>query len=158
MATALHGVSHLGIAVSDLDRSVAFYTEVLGLELVDRYGYDVPNPPEGVTAWWREVAVLRIGHEPTDPVIVMSPHDTSNPPHRMEIDDVGTHHFGMQVAGIEAIVERVVAAGVEISVPLRTYQSARAWGLPGTFVMKSCIFRDPDGTMIQLDEPVETAS
>ena len=161
--TAASGISHLGIGVSDIDRSVTFYTEVLGCELLSRHGYYVPADPTLVNfgnakpdaEWWREVALLRMGQRPEDPVIVMSLTEGTSTPQRVEIDDVGTHHWAMWVTGIEDYVARVDRAGMEWCVPLRTF-SARNWGLPETVQMKTCIFRDPDGTIIQLDELVPT--
>ena len=40
----LKKVYHMGIPVDDLDRAKAFYTEVLGLEYIDRVGGDPKNP------------------------------------------------------------------------------------------------------------------
>jgi catechol 2,3-dioxygenase-like lactoylglutathione lyase family enzyme len=162
MSVGAHGVSHIGIGVRDLDRSVTFYRDVLGCALIDRYGYDVPADPSlpdfgnsrPDAKWWREVAVLRAGSASGDPVIVMSLDDRGQPAHRVEMDNVGTHHWGMWVTGIEDYAARLAASGAECCVPLRTFDSARAWGLPDGVHMKTCIYRDPDGTMIQLDEVV----
>lgn len=154
------GVSHIGIGVADLERSTAFYRDVLGCRVLDRYGYYVPADPSmgGLgnarqdDRWWREVAVLRVGDADDGPVIVMALHDLGHPAHRVEMDDIGTHHWAMWVSGIEDYVERLDRAGVEWCVPLRTYESGRAWGFPEGVNVKSCIFRDPDGTLVQLDE------
>lgn len=33
------GIEHTGIMVSDMEKSLSFYTEILGLELLDRFGH-----------------------------------------------------------------------------------------------------------------------
>jgi catechol 2,3-dioxygenase-like lactoylglutathione lyase family enzyme len=42
-------LSHIGITVRDLDRSVAFYTEVLGMRLTERFEYPAEEVGHGVT-------------------------------------------------------------------------------------------------------------
>ena len=37
--------SHIGICVSDLDRSLRFYCEGLGFEVAERYELDSETPP-----------------------------------------------------------------------------------------------------------------
>ena len=44
MHVRVKNLSHIGLTVRDLDRSVAFYTEVLGMRLTERFEY----PPEEV--------------------------------------------------------------------------------------------------------------
>ena len=50
----LNGVHHIGLNVRDLDRAAAFYTEVLGFEITERYAEDIrhlmlasPGEPPG---------------------------------------------------------------------------------------------------------------
>lgn len=165
MGTQARGISHLGIGVRDLDRSIAFYQDALGCTLVDRHSYEVPPDPAraGVDGgapgelWRREVAVLRVGDRPSDAVLVMSTWQGPGDPVPARLDDLGTNHWAMWVEGIDAAVERLEAAGAEICVPLRT-QSGRNWGLPAEASVRTCIVRDPDGTMIQLDELADGAA
>jgi catechol 2,3-dioxygenase-like lactoylglutathione lyase family enzyme len=157
-----HGVSHVGIGVTNLDRAIAFYEGVLGFRLVDRYGYYVPSDPSHADRplaqederRWREVALLRVGDREDDPVVVLSvpARDTSTT--TLDIDDVGTHHLGFWVTAVGDYVERLERHHVVFTMPLRTFENARGWGVPSTVVVRSCIFRDPDGTLLQLDEQV----
>jgi hypothetical protein len=43
----------------------------------------------------------------------------------------------------------------DVMMPLRTFENARGWGVPDSVAVRSCIVRDPDGTMVQLDEAVD---
>jgi catechol 2,3-dioxygenase-like lactoylglutathione lyase family enzyme len=155
---AAHGVSHLGIGVTDLDRSIAFYHGVLGFPLVDRYGQtiaaDAQNTSSDPAPKLREVALLRAGHDDSDPVIVLSTPPEEAEVRSLDIDNVGTHHCAFWVSGIEDYVRRLEQAGTDFLLPLRTFESARGWGLPSTATLRSCMFRDPDGTLLQLDEEV----
>jgi len=45
----LRKIGHIGIAVRDLDRSVQFYTEVLGLRLTERFDYEQQEIGHGTT-------------------------------------------------------------------------------------------------------------
>ena len=145
MVARTHGVSHLGIGVRDLDRTIAFYGDVLGFVLVDRYGYQVPSDPslpdngnaKADENWWREVAVMRVGLAGDDPVIVSLRNEGGQVESRTEMDDVGTHHWGVWVTEIDNYVRRLESGG-ELCVPLRTFESARAWGEPNTISMRSC--------------------
>ena len=58
----INRVGHVGIYVSDLDRSIAWYTQVLGLTLTGRW----PFPGSG------EIVFLRFGENHHD--IVLMPH------------------------------------------------------------------------------------
>lgn len=48
MRERVRGIGHVGLAVRDLDRSIAFYTEVLGLRLTERFDYPEDEVGHGV--------------------------------------------------------------------------------------------------------------
>ena len=47
-------LGHVGIAVADLDRSVTFYTEVLGMRLTELFRYDENQVGHGVAGQHRD--------------------------------------------------------------------------------------------------------
>ena len=60
----IHRIGHVGIYVSDIDRSIAWYSDVLGLTLTGRW----PMPGGS------EIVFLRFGENHHD--IVLMPHPT----------------------------------------------------------------------------------
>lgn len=48
MRERVRGIGHVGLAVRDLDRSIAFYTDVLGLRLTERFDYPEDEVGHGV--------------------------------------------------------------------------------------------------------------
>ncbi|MEY9843291.1 lactoylglutathione lyase [Streptacidiphilus sp. BW17] len=79
---------HVGINVTDLDRSVAFYRDVLGLELLGRSGPDAP--PE------RRAAQLG-----KDGALVLTLWQQAAGPH--ERDRAGLHHLSFQVDTVDEV-------------------------------------------------------
>ncbi len=160
----IHGVSHVGIGVSDLDRAIAFYEGAVGFRLIDRYTQGVAADPSrsdrpatpGDEPGRREVALLRAGGD-EGPVIVLSTPPEGRVKQAMEIDDVGTHHCAFWVTGIDECVRRMEAAGAQFLLPLRTFERTRGWGVPNGVAIRSCMVRDPDGTLLQLDERIPPA-
>ncbi len=79
-APKLNGLAHLVIRVRDMDRSIAFYRDVLGLELVADYKWMAFfNSPGSDRS--HELGLMRLGPDAPGP----------------EQDRVGLYHFAWQV-------------------------------------------------------------
>jgi len=150
---SLQGVSHLAIGVRDMDRSLIFYRDQLGMEVVsdreqEMAPSDMYSDPAGVRR--RRVAQLRWAEDPDAPFLVLSsfPAATGAP---LRLDQVGMHHVGLWVKDLATVVERLRAAGVRF-VKDPAMADARGYaGREGEKVL-TCLFEDPDGTILQLDE------
>ncbi|WP_327282197.1 MULTISPECIES: VOC family protein [unclassified Streptomyces] len=115
----VRNVDHVAYTVADLDASVAFFTEVLGAELLYRIGplpldADVMSTQLNVHgAGTIEQAMLRLG--PTDNIELFSygvPGSSAHPPRN---SDVGGHHLAFYVDDVDAAVAYLRAQdGVEI--------------------------------------------
>ena len=81
------GFNHVSIHAVDLDQSVRFYTEVLGMERIPTYNFGFP------------VQYLRLG----DLQLHLFQRDTPAPPY---------HHIGINVDDFAAAYERVQALGI----------------------------------------------
>jgi len=119
-------VVHFSIAVSDLDVSRKFYTEILGLTLVQ-------NAPAG------GMVFLRAGN---DHVILAR----SDAPLRRELKDSRRAHHAFKVDAdkYEAAKTFLASKGVEV---FEEEHRDR-----GVFVGRQLYIRDPDGTVIELTE------
>jgi catechol 2,3-dioxygenase-like lactoylglutathione lyase family enzyme len=145
------GVSHFGIQVEDIERSVRFYGDVLGFELVTRWVRDQEYIQElvGYPGVELQVAVFRlpvsdafleileyrnVERHPVDP-------STANP---------GTAHFCLYVTDLDAVYERLLAEGVRFVSPVKSPNVGPNRG------GKAVYFMDPDGIRIELIQTTKT--
>jgi len=130
--------NHIGICVTDLERSRRFYEEVLGF----RYWWEMPvpdsgtsrllqlPPPLGVRALYltRDDFVLELMH---------FAHSGSRPAHQRVMNEPGLTHLSVAVVDIPATLEKVIPNGGEI------LQDTDMGGL-------AIMIRDPDRQLIEL--------
>ena len=139
--------NHTGITVTNLERSVAFWRDVLGFELSHRAHHtgDLASEVTGVPGADISIAVLKApGHK----IELLEYHA---PSHRKRAElipcDVGSVHVALTVDNIEAVLSTVAASGW------------RAVGKPqilkaGPNAGKRVVYvRDPDGTTIEFMQP-----
>lgn len=139
---------HTGYTVSDLDRSVAFYRDLLGCEVVatqeKRGGYlaEIVGYPHAHV----RMAHLRAPESPH--IIELFEYLTPQSEHpRLEPRNVGTAHMSFLVGDLEATYERLLAAGIEFySPPVKIDTGINAGGL-------ALYLRDPDGITMELFQP-----
>jgi catechol 2,3-dioxygenase-like lactoylglutathione lyase family enzyme len=120
------GVHHLRLTVTDIDRSVDFYTRVLGFELKARF-----SP----TAVFLHDGTLGLG--------LCTPwHELSDGEQRFDEARVGLDHLGLRVASaadVEAAAKHLDAEGVPNS-------GVKAGAMPGSSLV---VFRDPDNIQLE---------
>jgi len=149
----LHGVWHFSFTVSDLDASVEFYRDLLGLELVhtqeQRNAYT--SALVGYPDAHLRVAQLAVPGQPRH----LSTHDLElvqylHPRGRriaFEIRDPAAAHLALTVDDIHARYDRLTAAGVRFFSP----PNAITAGVnEGGF---TCYFTDPDGAVLEMVQP-----
>ena len=132
-------IGHLGIVVADLDRTVSFYTEVVGLRLTERFEYPQDVVGHGVTvaagAFVRcdsthhciSIFTLRSDVEHAEPAPGLAP---------------GLHHIAFELPTPEDLLAKLLAVrarGIEIV-------NARRGG-PGN--QPRFYIRDPDGNLVE---------
>lgn len=119
----LTGIWHTGLHVSDLDRSIAFYRDVLGLELVHVQDQDNPYtrnlvgyPDARLRVAQLAVPGARPGISSHDVELVqyLEPRGTRQDPARYH---PGSAHLAFVVGDLRAEYERMVAAGVRFVSP-----------------------------------------
>ena len=99
----LRAIDHTGIAVADVDRSLPFYEDVLGLALVHR---EIMHE-QGV-----EAALLDVGESHVELVAPLGP--DSGVAKFLARRGPGLHHLAYRVDDIEATLASLKAAGVRL--------------------------------------------
>jgi methylmalonyl-CoA/ethylmalonyl-CoA epimerase len=99
----LAAIDHTGIAVAEIEASLAFYRDVLGLPLVHRETL----PEQGV-----EAALLDVGVSHVELIAPLGP-DTGVA-RFLEQRGPGLHHVAYRVDDIEATLASLSAAGVRL--------------------------------------------
>lgn len=133
-APRIHGLDHVAITVSDLERALDFYRGLLGFRLLGHL--DFPEEPRGFT-----IAYLETG---TGVLELFSFNDAPARPSGWDADDtqVGLRHLALRVTGLDAIAEQLECAGVPFTLPPTDAHGG----------VRICFFTDPDGTLVELVE------
>lgn len=139
------GLHHITLVCSNAQRTVDFYTQVLGLRLVKQtVNFDDPGSYH-----------LYFGNEIGQPGTAITFFEWSSAP-KGYWGIGGTHHFALNVANYDGLLmwkRRLTDMGIEIDGPLDRHY------------FKSIYFRDPDGAIIEIatngpgwtmDEDLET--
>src|SRR5439155_20698494 len=143
------GADHTGITVSNLERSVAFWRDVLGFELshTAHQTGELAREITGVADAELKLAVLKApgGHK-------IELLEYLAPPDRTEHADlgpcdVGSVHVALTVNDLNAVLQRIVASGWNTAGKPQTLQSGPNAGKRVVYV------RDPDGTTIEFMQP-----
>ncbi|GLQ10589.1 lactoylglutathione lyase [Devosia yakushimensis] len=128
----LQGFEHVGMAASDLDRSIAFYCDLLGLRLILRKA-----APRG----GGELAFLDAGNAQLE-LICPSPSVTT-PVRRLPNTEAGVRHLTFAFENIDIAFQKLVDAGVPVIEPPRD-------ALNQEILNRVAFVLDPDGNIIEL--------
>lgn len=149
----MKGVWHFSFTVSDMDRSVDFYSRVLGLELVHRQEQSNAYTAAlvGFPAASLRIAQLRVPGQQRG----ISSHDLElveyveprGIPHGGERNRPGASHLAFTVQDAHAEYERLRAEGVQFVSPP---QAITAGVNQGGY---TCYFVDPDEITLELVQP-----
>ncbi|HKP03442.1 MAG TPA: VOC family protein [Chthoniobacterales bacterium] len=145
MSFRILAADHTGITVSDIERSLAFWRDVLGFELSHRAHQkgELAEQITGVAGAEIVIAVLKAPGHKIELLEYRAPIDRKKQNH-LRPCDLGHVHIALTVENLEEILERMADSGW------------KAAGKPQTLTVgpnagKRVIYvRDPDGTTIEL--------
>ena len=122
----MRGISHIAIGVRDMDKSLPFYRDVVGLRVVadevERLG-----GMRGVTDHERRAArlVWDNGLWATYVVLSQSPGTASGTPSKL--DQIGIHHFSFYVDDLRDRFERVKNSGAKVVLAPTEIERRHLW-------------------------------
>jgi glyoxylase I family protein len=138
---------HTGITVSDLERSLAFWRDVLGFEL-SHTAHQTGEMAEQITGVKGAELKLAVVKAPGGHKIELL--EYLAPPDRKRADlrpcDVGHVHIALVVDNVERVLERIATFGWKTAGKPQTLTSGPNAGKRVIYV------RDPDGTTIEFME------
>ena len=145
----IRGIHHVAISTGDLDRLIAFYRDVIGMELVKESGWaagsDQVDAIVGLQGSSARAAKLRLGNAYLELFQFLTPPGVPQSGDR-PVNDHGYTHICLDVVDIDAEFERLSRAGMRFHCPP---PPATTVG-PGS--QRSTYGRDPDGNVIELQE------
>jgi glyoxylase I family protein len=142
------GVSHIAICVRDMDKSLGFYRDVLGMvieadRMQDTTTGGLPHVYKHPRKARRQV---RLAFAPgAKPTLTMTSHPGENPDgDPIKLDQIGISHISFTVKDVKALAEELVAQEVQLAGPLDGFTSDQGQ-------VSSIFVYDPDGILVQFD-------
>jgi catechol 2,3-dioxygenase-like lactoylglutathione lyase family enzyme len=140
--TRFKAINHVGIATSDIDRSIHFYRDLFGMELQGQVLQIDDNQLYNHIFGLRQVrakgATLRLGGMDIELWEFQRPRGKPSDPIQ-PVNDPRINHICFEVADVQKEYERLKAAGVPFNYPPQDF------GGP-----KAVYGRDPDGNVFEL--------
>ena len=141
------GCEHIGIQVRDIDRSVSFYKDALGLELISRFTKSEPYVQRvvGYPGVILEIAMMRIPGSTVE-LEILEYREVERTPIDPETANPGTMHFSLYVSDLDELHAHLRGRGVEF---VSDVETAVAGPIAGGKVV---YMKDPDGIRVELVE------
>ena len=148
------GVSHIAVCVADLERSLHFYRDLLGLTVRLHTTQDMARRPGAESAEMyqrprqsRTVANVWFDDpDTTEPFLVLTSHpgdEVEGEP--IKLDQIGISHISFGVEDVRAYAGELMAKGVPLAGTLDEFTDANG-------VMRTFFVYDPDGILVQFDQ------
>ena len=137
-------VRHTGIVVSEMDASLRFYRDLLGMEVWADFKDDsdyvrsVTGVP-GANIW---MIKLKAPDGGSVELLKYLSHPQDVPPPRRNCD-VGCNHVALQVDDIDAVYKKLLAENIQFNAPPTLSSDGGA---------KMTFCRDPEGVLVELVE------
>jgi glyoxylase I family protein len=138
---------HTGFTVANIDRSLAFWRDVLGFEVSHRAHHtgDLASEVTGVPGAEISIAVLKAPGHRIELLEYLAP------PDRKRADlrpcDVGSVHVALTVDNLDAVLRTIAASGWNAVGKPQVLKTGPNAGTRIVYV------RDPDGTTIEFMQP-----
>lgn len=145
----LNQVNHIGIPVSNLDRSIEFYQALTGGEILfinPMYGEGLSK---GVNVPDANLRFAMIKADNVNLELIEYEHPRGKEFNRNN-NDIGAIHVAFQVSDIQAAYKRLRSQGIEFNAEPYTFKKAD--GAPAVIGATFAYFKDPDGIQLEIFE------
>jgi catechol 2,3-dioxygenase-like lactoylglutathione lyase family enzyme len=147
-------VTHVGVCVRDMEKSLAFYRDALGMKVL---GEKTTDPSErgqqgGRTQNYKRQRRVRrwvslAYGEGATPTLTLTSHPGEEPDGApIQLDQVGISHISFGVHDVKALADALTAKGYELAGPAESFLNASG-------EMRSIYVFDPDGILVQFNNP-----
>lgn len=145
---AIEAVRHLGIVVSNMEESLVFYRDKLGLAVVKVMYESGEYIDKLLSLHGAEVKTVKmsVGSGPTLIELLEFKSHSEEEPRTCEVYSVGVSHLAFSVEDVDSQYRELQEAGVAFNGPPQTSPDGYA---------KVAFCRDPDGSLIELVEVLE---
>lgn len=152
MSVNIRAVSHIAVGVRDMSAALRFYRDFLGLTVsLDQHEQRGLERGDGSAQSGRRAVYLRLADHDDASFLVLDQqldHDAEGGPRNLF--DAGFHHVAFWADGLDGLVAAAAGAGVSI-VHGPTWEDSASWGESTGHLIRTVIFRDPDGNLVQVD-------
>ncbi|WP_422770342.1 VOC family protein [Plantactinospora sp. WMMC1484] len=152
VSIGLDTAAHVGISVADLDRSVAFYRALTGIEPVVRdesmHGAGFAAA-QGLPSTRLRYATFRLRNLDIDLIQFREP---AGEPAQVAANRPGSMHLCFEVDDLPAVYDRMRAAGIDFLGPAYTFIPDEV-SPPDAAGTRVAYFDDPDGTNLEIIAP-----
>ena len=140
-------VSHIAFCVSDIEKSLSFYRDILGVKVIfdqvqDTTTGGLPHVYQHPRQTRRTVH-LAFGDSPLHLVMTSHPDDSADGT-PIKLDQVGISHYSFGVPDVSALFSELEANGVPLAAPREAWTNSEGR-------MSSFYVYDPDGILVQFN-------
>jgi catechol 2,3-dioxygenase-like lactoylglutathione lyase family enzyme len=139
------GIQHIGIVVSDINRSVDFYKNVLGLEVGERWEFEPGATLGSSMRLPRRVVFIKAKNASFE--LLDQAENTKTKPEGAGVNTIGLHHIAFNVEKIHDFAANLAKKGIRFST-----------GPADLKDITVAFFEDPDGNMLELYERKKQSS
>lgn len=135
-------IRHTGIVVSDLERSLRFYVDLLGFTIKKRMDESGSYLENALALKGVKVTTAKLTAPNGGMIELLHFHTRTNEPRKPQgPSDLGTTHVALTVADLDSAYEKLSKAGVIFNCPPQNSPDGYA---------KLTFCKDPDGTLLEL--------
>ena len=147
-------VTHVGVCVRDMEESLKFYRDALGMTVIAEKITDITEGAtqtarldkyalERNTRHWVSLAY----GENLAPTLTLTSHPGEKPDGQpILLDQVGISHISFGVVDVASLADELIAKGYELAGSRESYTDPNG-------DIKSIYVRDPDGILVQFNRP-----